>query len=1227
MNNLSKRVISIALASALITSVGTTAFAAETNETDSNTIASTQNDAYDWEYDENGNVIIDNSDMATGSKELDPDCIDDEHTISSVADYEEFAGIESDKKNGAVPCASGLPDAVDNSTNENSIYFPPIGDQVSLNSCVGWATTYYVYTYMANKAKGVPTTSDNIYSPIWIYNLTNNGVDSGTWDDFVMDTLKYAGAATINDVPIQTSKTPASNYRSWHAENDIWEHAAHNRITDYAYLNGTYYSNGNLYSTFTPVANFGTPITDAKDSDLDAMKTALNNGDILPISVYINSWNYSTIKSSDDPSVDNNFVGQLVAYQCNGSAGGHQMTLVGYNDNIWTDINNNGQIDNGEMGAFKIANSWGTNRGNDGFYWVAYDALNTVSAVPNFENGSYRNTIFRDAAVYYIEDKDYSSNAFLKYTLNTSNRFDAYVTVKATDKTTGAVYSERVNPYKFSRYQRFPYDERRLNYAGTNGESDGTMYYDLNNLIPDITTGTVSDYNWEITVNAYNSATYDSSVTIKELKFVNSEDGTEYDLTNGTQETITQTTRTYTANDVDLAGKLGLSITTDPESFVAPSAVKLKANAHGGVAPYQYSFEVVHNYHETMIDTGWTSNSYVDLPIDTNGSYKYTVSVKDAEGTVVTENDWDYVSDFTIYDLDTNTGIFSEIEEGNVGQTTTFKPSGNTNSNLLTSSNYKYTITRNGVSTQYTPTNSSDYSLAFTPAEGGCYTVNLKVTYKNKTLADLTETFYVTDGTPANAVKIYYKGYSTPNIHFCPENGSWTSVPGVAMTPDTSVSGCTHSYTIDLGSASYADVCFNDGHGNWDSRNGANYRFTSGVYKFENGNITNLGGGSSNLSASISMPSHVVLRGNKMPISCSATGGTAPYYYKFVKRSINGNQNENVIRNYSSDNTASVTGYTSPAYGSVEEDILSVYVMDSTGKVAKASEDLTNKYLISSLKTDKVSAVAGETVNLSCEVNDTLYNVEYHFYIYDGTDTIMFPSTSENNINWTPTKTGTYTLYVSIYNVNDRFSIGGGSKEFNVTDEPTNTVTIYYKGYSTPNIHYQVGNGSWTAVPGVAMEAANEVSGCTHKYTIDLGDAAYANVCFNDGHGNWDSRNGANYYFTSGVYKFENGNITSLNDTLIPSLTFSKKIIPNGESTDITCSVIGGTAPYTYKFTYYYEGVEQYPGERVLQNTSSDNTVTMSSFFLTGDYTIRAYVTDANGKTAVASDLITYLIP
>lgn len=91
-----------------------------------------------------------------------------------------------------------------------------------------------------------------------------------------------------------------------------------------------------------------------------------------------------------------------------------------------------------------------------------------------------------------------------------------------------------------------------------------------------------------------------------------------------------------------------------------------------------------------------------------------------------------------------------------------------------------------------------------------------------------------------------------------------------------------------------------------------------------------------------------------------------------------------------------------------------------------------------------------------------------------------------------------------------------------------NIVTIYYKGYSNPNIHYMIGNGQWTSLPGVPMIPTSEKVGYTHKIIVDLGDADNLTACFNDNNGNWDSNNGKNYVFTLGTYAISNGSINKL---------------------------------------------------------------------------------------------------
>lgn len=58
--------------------------------------------------------------------------------------------------------------------------------------------------------------------------------------------------------------------------------------------------------------------------------------------------------------------------------GGHEMTIIAYDDDMWKDWNGNGRIDKGEKGFAQIQNSWGDKTwGDAGRAWMPYDyALN-----------------------------------------------------------------------------------------------------------------------------------------------------------------------------------------------------------------------------------------------------------------------------------------------------------------------------------------------------------------------------------------------------------------------------------------------------------------------------------------------------------------------------------------------------------------------------------------------------------------------------------------------------------------------------------------------------------------------------------------------------------------------------------------------------------------------------------------------------------------------------------
>jgi C1A family cysteine protease len=247
-----------------------------------------------------------------------------------------------------------VPSAVDNSTLPA---FPPIGDQGRLGSCVGWASTYYQASHELALLHGWDNKKslDHVLSPKWTYNLVNKGTNVGASPILAYQVLQVNGAPSIQDFPYD------NDFKAWDLNSDHWISAISNRMAPATLIPG---------------------LGGDKKQNLTAIKQALNNGHILTLASFIDSWVFT--KTKPDPENPNApHVGEFAAYYMNGYKGGHFMTVVGYDDDIWIDINQNGRVDEGERGAFLIANSWGTNWGNKGFVWIAYDAFLSQSKVPN----------------------------------------------------------------------------------------------------------------------------------------------------------------------------------------------------------------------------------------------------------------------------------------------------------------------------------------------------------------------------------------------------------------------------------------------------------------------------------------------------------------------------------------------------------------------------------------------------------------------------------------------------------------------------------------------------------------------------------------------------------------------------------------------------------------------------------------------------------------------------
>ncbi|MFC9960953.1 carbohydrate binding domain-containing protein [Streptomyces nigra] len=98
----------------------------------------------------------------------------------------------------------------------------------------------------------------------------------------------------------------------------------------------------------------------------------------------------------------------------------------------------------------------------------------------------------------------------------------------------------------------------------------------------------------------------------------------------------------------------------------------------------------------------------------------------------------------------------------------------------------------------------------------------------------LAETAAAADNTATVFYSTKTRNWSTTYLHYAPDGGSWTTVPGTRME-----AACADwvKLTVDLGAATGLQATFNDGSGTWDNNSGRNYALGTGNITVKDGVI------------------------------------------------------------------------------------------------------------------------------------------------------------------------------------------------------------------------------------------------------------------------------------------------------------------------------------------------------------------------------------------------------
>lgn len=444
---------------------------------------------------------------------------------------------------------------------------PAIDNQGSVGSCSSNAIAYTQFTnavaqYLKSKEALTLNTQnyEDCFSPKFTFqyagastsNVYNLLMEQGCLTNKVDPFAKDAGGGSV----LANQKT-----MRWEVSEGMQIGGLQYRLSGYEQT----FVTGNPDFTVPGKSGVAMTTSEAGRAMMKKIKEAIATGNVVVTGGYPSSWVDTRMPAQSDADSLAKSGDRVITYANDNRSGGHQVCIVAYDDEITVSANGVTM-----KGAFLIANSWGTSYGKDGYCWIMYDALNSVSEHEGFKLTGLHKDDVRDwpldqfCFVYW--DRDVVEGApelYAEVEVEISNRENMSMEVSRTDASGQTI---TVKPYMFDYTGARPgYDNagKYLNMEGVNNGEATTGFFALSfeRLFSNMPEGMdFRNYSWSVKVSSSSDST---PVTVKSVKLY-SKNEKLYTIDLGEGEVLSKTSRTYT---FDFGGNSSVSIYNGSYTF------------------------------------------------------------------------------------------------------------------------------------------------------------------------------------------------------------------------------------------------------------------------------------------------------------------------------------------------------------------------------------------------------------------------------------------------------------------------------------------------------------------------------------------------------------------------------------------------------------------------------------------------------------------------------------